>query len=134
MNNCIFCKIVKGEVPSYKIFENANFFSFLDISPFVKGHLLVIPKKHVKWVWDLDSKEYQELMDVVYYLAKVLKKTFNTNWVEVVIAGVGVEHAHVHLLPRSRDDGIGEIPVKPLEPKLTAQEMKEIAEKIKKNL
>jgi histidine triad (HIT) family protein len=82
----------------------------------------------------MDQKSYSYLMKKAHYLANVLRKAFKTEWVEVVVAGVGVPHTHVHLLPRQKDDGIGEIPTKPIQPKPTDNEMKEIAEKIKKHL
>ncbi len=130
-NNCVFCKIVKGEVPCYKIWEDDNFLAMLDINPYAIGHVLIIPKKHSKWVWDMNSENYKKLMEKVYYLANILRKVFHTEWVEEVIMGIGIEHTHVHLLPRKRDDGLGEIPIKPLVPKLSEEEMSKIAKKIK---
>lgn len=132
MDDCIFCKIVRGEIDHYKVFEDENVIAFLDIRPFTKGHLLVVPKKHSKWIWDMELEDYNLLLEKVHNLANVLRKAFDTDWVEEVIAGIGVEHTHVHLLPRRRDDGLGEVPTKPLSPKLSEEEMEEITEKIKK--
>lgn len=129
--DCVFCKIAKGEIPDYRIWENDNFFAMLDINPVVKGHTLIIPKKHSRWVWDMKEKDYEEYMQVVRKIAEVLKKTFNTKWIELIIAGMGVEHSHIHVLPRKFDDGIPEIPIKPLIPKPSEKEMKEITERIK---
>ncbi len=134
MDNCVFCKIIKGEIPTNKIYEDKDILAFLDANPFAKGHTLVIPKKHSKWVWDMDEKDYSYLTKKTKLLANILRKTFETDWVEEVIAGIGVEHSHIHLLPRQRNDGLGEVPTKPLSKKLTPEEMKQIAEKIKNNL
>ena len=82
----------------------------------------------------MDDKDYIRLAKKVKYLANVLRKAFDTDWVEEIIAGIGVEHSHIHLLPRKRDDGLGEIPTKPLNPKLSEEEMKEIAERIRRFL
>jgi histidine triad (HIT) family protein len=134
MTDCIFCKIAKGELPSMKIWENENFLAFLDIRPYAKGHLLIIPKSHTEWVWDINDMEYTEYMKHVKYFANVLRKVFDTEWVEEVIAGIGVSHAHIHLLPRERSDGLGEVPTKPLPQKLSEKEMEEIADKIRKEI
>ena len=130
MKTCIFCKILKGEIPCYKVYEDHNCVAFLDINPFVKGHVLVIPKNHYKWLWDLPDEDYIPLMKNVKLIANKLKLAFNIDWVEEVVAGIGVDHAHVHLLPRRPDDGLPEVPSKPLEPKLSKEEMEEIKEKI----
>jgi histidine triad (HIT) family protein len=128
--DCIFCKIVKGEIPCYKVYEDSSCFAFLDINPFVKGHVLIVPKKHYHWLWDMKDEDYIPLMQTVKLIANKLKLAFNIEWVEEVVAGIGVEHAHVHLLPRRPDDGLPEVPSKPLEPKLSKEEMEELKEKI----
>jgi histidine triad (HIT) family protein len=132
--DCVFCRIAKGEIPSMKIWENENFLAFLDIRPYAKGHLLVVPKSHSDWVWDMNDKEYIEFMKRVKYLANVLRKAFDTEWVEEIIAGVGISHSHIHLLPRKKNDGLGEVPTKPLTIKPSEREMEEIAEKIIKEI
>jgi len=132
--DCIFCKIGKGEIPSYKVFEDDDFLGFLDINPFTKGHTLLIPKKHAKWVWDLSEKDYSGLMNTARRITLAMQKTFNTEWVVEGIAGIDVPHAHVHVIPRQISDGLGAFPNKVLDPKPSAEEMKEIAEKIRKNL
>src|SRR3989344_1201194 len=129
--DCIFCKIANNEIPSVKIWEDENFIAVLDITPYVEGHTLVIPKKHSRWVWDIDDEHYLKYMKAVKSLANILRKAFNTEWVEEVIAGIGVSHSHIHLLPRQKNDGLGEIPTKPLTPKPTEKELKKIAMIIK---
>jgi len=108
--------------------------AFLDINPYALGHVLVFPKEHSRYVWDISVKEYNTLMERGHYLANVLRKAFDTDWVEEIIAGIGVEHSHVHLLPRKRDDGLGEVPIHPLQNKPSKEEMEKIAEKIRKAL
>ncbi len=134
MKDCIFCKISGGEMPTHKIFEDEDFFVFLDISPFVKGHLLIIPKKHYEWVWDLGLKDYKKFTELVYKITKALQKTFKTDWVEEIIEGVGVKHAHIHLLPRTKEDGLGTLPTKPLKQKPSEEEMKKITKSIRINI
>lgn len=131
---CIFCKIARGEIPCCKIYEDKKIIAFLDINPYAKGHLLVIPKEHSRWVWDIEDKEYLYLFKKIKHLANVLRKAFNTDWVEEVIAGIGVEHSHIHLLPRQEGDGLGEVPIHPLKEKLSDKELNEISEKIKGEL
>jgi histidine triad (HIT) family protein len=133
-DECIFCKIVKGEIPAAKIWEDKEHLAFLDANPYVRGHLLVIPKEHSGWLWDMDMDKYKKLKEKIYYLANILRKAFDTDWVEEVVAGIGVNHTHIHLLPRKRNDGLGELPRKPIEPKLSDKEMKELAEKIRSKI
>ncbi|VVB79241.1 HIT domain protein [uncultured archaeon] len=130
--DCIFCKIVKGEMPCYKIYEDKDVLSFLDINPYCIGHVLVIPKKHSRWLWDLNEAEYTRLVERTHFLANKLRDAFKTEWVEEVVAGIGTEHTHIHLQPRKFDDGLGELPTKPIIPKPTSEEMKKIQEKIVK--
>jgi len=132
--DCIFCKIVKGEIPAVKVYEDEKVIAIPDINPYAKGHIMVIPKEHSRWVWNMKKEEYIYLMEKVKYLAEVLRKAFNVEWIEEVIAGIGVPHTHIHLLPRKENDGLGEVPTKPLDPKPTEQEQKKIIEKIKENL
>ena len=131
--DCIFCKIAKGEIPSHKTYEDAEFLAFLDINPFSLGHTLIISKKHFKWVWDMKQKDYLVLMAKVKYLAEALKKAFNTDWVVEGIAGIDVPHAHIHIIPRQIGDGLGAFPNKVLDPKPSEQEMRDIAKRIKEN-
>jgi len=132
--NCIFCRIAKGEIPSIKVWEDEKHLAFLDIRPYAKGHILVIPKSHSDWVWDIKNKEYLEFMKRVKYLAGVLRRAFDTDWVEEIIAGIGVSHAHIHLLPRKENDGLGEIPKQPLSVMPSEGEMEEIARRIIKEI
>ena len=95
----IFTKIVLGEIPSYKIAEDENHLAFLDINPNVKGHTLVIPKKEVNKLFDLDKELYLELMDFSYRVAKAIEKTVPCKRIGMSVIGLEVPHVHVHLIP-----------------------------------
>jgi len=134
MEDCIFCKITKKEIPCDKVYEDKDVMAFLDINPYVIGHVLVIPKKHSRWLWDMKDEEYLVLVERTKFLANKLKEAFSTEWIEVVIAGMDIKHTHIHLLPRKLDDGIEEVPKSPLKPKPSEEEMKKWAEKIRKSM
>ncbi|MBT4446944.1 HIT family protein [archaeon] len=127
MDSCIFCKIVVGEIPSYKVFEDENFLAFLDITPKKEGHTLVIPKKHYRWVWDV-KENYSVTTNKV---ANALKKAFDTDWVVSFVMGEEVHHAHIHLVPRQRDDGHGSLINVDSKVEINKEEMLEIAQKIR---
>ena len=95
----IFTKIINGEIPSYKIAEDENFFAFLDINPNSKGHTLCIPKKEVDKVFDLDEETYSGLMSFSRKVAIALEKAINCKRVGVAVIGLEVPHVHVHLIP-----------------------------------
>ena len=132
--NCVFCKIASGTISALKIYEDEKIISVIDINPVVRGHIMVIPKKHSRWLWDMDDEDYLYLKKKTKYLAGVLRKAFDTEWIEEVVAGMGVPHTHIHLIPRRKDDGLPEVPTKILDPKPSEEEMKEIQKKIKENL
>jgi len=95
----IFSKIVSNEIPSYKVYENENFLAFLDINPLKKGHTLVIPKIEVDYIFDLESKEYQELWNFAKLVAKGMKRVIKCERISIVVMGLEVPHAHIHLIP-----------------------------------
>ncbi|MBL7910062.1 MAG: HIT family protein [Bacteroidia bacterium] len=95
----IFSKIIAGQIPCYKIAEDENYFSFLDIAPLTKGHTLVVPKKEVDYIFDLDDKTYLGLMDFSKRVSLAIKKTVNCNRISMQVIGLEVPHAHVHLIP-----------------------------------
>jgi histidine triad (HIT) family protein len=102
MENCIFCKIVKGEIPCYKIYEDENFFAFLDKHPLNPGHVLLVPKKHLNWVDDYEP--FGEYWEIARKLSHVIKKALNPILVSYVVYGLGVPHAHIHLIPKFEGD------------------------------
>jgi histidine triad (HIT) family protein len=95
----IFSKIVAGEIPCYKIAENEQFLAFLDIFPLKKGHVLVIPKIEVDYIFDLDSDTYSGLMDFSKKVAIAIKKVIPCNRIGISVVGLEVPHAHIHLIP-----------------------------------
>jgi histidine triad (HIT) family protein len=97
----IFTKIVKGEIPCYKIAENDEFLAFLDVYPLKKGHTLVIPKKETDYIFDLDDETYQGLMSFSKKVAIAIKKSVSCKRISMQVIGLEVPHAHVHLIPIS---------------------------------
>ena len=99
--DCVFCKIIKGELPSYKVHENDKFYSFLSIAPHHKGHTLVIPKTHIDDFFDMDENLLSQILTYSKPLANALNKAFKpkTLRVGVVVAGLEIPHAHLHLIP-----------------------------------
>ena len=95
----IFSKIVAGEIPCHKVAENESFLAFLDINPLVEGHVLVIPKKEVDYLFDLDEATYQGLMSFSKWVAKAVKSAVPCKRVGVAVIGLEVPHAHIHLVP-----------------------------------
>ncbi len=95
----IFTKIINGEIPSYKVAEDENFYAFLDIFPVAKGHTLVIPKKEVDYLFDLDEETYTGLHLFARKVAEGLKRVIPCKKVGVLVLGLEVPHAHIHLVP-----------------------------------
>ena len=95
----IFAKIIKGEIPSYKIAENDLFYAFLDISPLAKGHTLVVPKQEIDYIFDLDDDLLGGMMIFSKRVAKAIQSVVPCNRVAMMVAGLAVPHAHMHLLP-----------------------------------
>lgn len=126
----IFTKIIQGDIPSYKIAENDDFFAFLDINPNAKGHTLVVPKKEVNKIFDLDEKTYKDLMQFAYKIAKAIEKTVPCDRVGMAVIGLEVPHVHVHLIPLNSmaDATFGK------KVKLSSEEFESIAKSIKINL
>ncbi|MEJ0053799.1 MAG: HIT domain-containing protein [bacterium] len=97
MEDCVFCKLVRGEIPSYKVYEDDFFLAFIDIHPETPGHVQVIPKQHYRWIWDVpDIGRYFE---VVRKVARAQQKAFNTDWIISKSVGEEVAHAHVWIFP-----------------------------------
>jgi len=100
----IFTKIIKGEIPSYKIAENENYLAFLDVSPLQKGHTLIVPKKEVDYIFDLDDIILAEMMVFAKEVAKKIKASISCNRIGVAVIGLEVPHAHIHLIPIHKMD------------------------------
>ena len=99
----VFTKIVKGEIPSYKIYEDENFYSFLDINPMARGHVLVIPKTEVDYVFDIDDKMLADMIVFSKRIAEAIKKAIPCKRVGVMVLGMEVPHAHIHLIPINKE-------------------------------
>lgn len=99
MEESIFTKIVNGEIPSHKVFEDPLTMAFLDIHPVQPGHTLVIPKKQVEFIWDLPEEDYQAVMSTVYKVAQRLREVLGVHYIGEMIEGVEIPHAHVKLIP-----------------------------------
>ena len=95
----IFSKIIAGEIPSYKIAENEKFLAFLDIFPLREGHTLVIPKLEIDKIWDLPDDYLSEMLVFAKPVARAIEKTFNCNRCGMIVLGLEVPHAHIHLIP-----------------------------------
>lgn len=127
----IFSKIIAGEIPCYKVAENDHFFAFLDIFPLKKGHVLVVPKKEVDYIFDLDDETYQGLMAFSKKVATAIKKTVSCNRIGVTVIGLEVPHAHVHLIPINSENDMN---FRNEKLKLSKEEFEQIALKIQENL
>ncbi|HSH52346.1 MAG TPA: HIT family protein [Bacteroidales bacterium] len=124
----LFTKIVQGEIPSYKIAEDDNFYAFLDINPLAKGHTLVIPRQETDYFFDLDDATLSGLTLFAKKVAKAIDRTIDCKRVGVVVLGLDVPHAHVHLIPlNSEADASFSRP----KLKLSPEEFEAIAQKIR---
>lgn len=125
----IFTKIINGEIPSYKVAENDKFYAFLDISPLQKGHTLVVPKKEVDYIFDLEDELLQEMILFAKQVASKIKSSFPCNRVGMTVIGLEVPHAHIHLIPINVERDMNFQSPK-LE--LSKEEFEEIVEKLRK--
>ena len=123
----IFSKIAAGEIPSYKCAENEEFYAFLDINPLVKGHTLVIPRREVDYIFDMEDDEIARYQVFAKQVAKAVKAAFPCKKVAQVVLGLEVPHAHIHLIPMQQE---GDVDFRREKLKLSEDEFKEIASKI----
>lgn len=128
MEESIFAKIVKGEIPCYKIYEDDLTFAFLDIHPKQPGHTLVVPKRQVEFLWDLNDEEYKAVTETVKKVALRIRTTLNRPYVGMLVVGIDVPHAHVHVYPFSTTKESQYIPDQSVEPDHAA--LAEIAKKL----
>lgn len=98
----IFSKIVSGEIPAYKIAESERFLAFLDVNPLVEGHVLVIPKTEIDYIFDIDNELYTEFFLFAKLVAEAIKKVIPCKKVGVAVIGLEVPHAHIHLIPMNQ--------------------------------
>ncbi len=134
--DCIFCKIIAGEIPSAKVFEDENVLAFLDVKPEAKGHTLVIPKKHAENIFDIDEDSLKQVFSACQPLARKLKSAMKADGISLrqsngAAAGQLIMHLHVHLIPRFDSDGLmmhGEHHVNGQQPSF--EELQELAKRI----
>ncbi|MDO5564346.1 MAG: HIT family protein [Eubacteriales bacterium] len=105
MNECVFCNIINGNIPSYKIYEDEDFISFLDIAPATKGHVLIVPKKHMENLIDMDDELLKKVLILSKKIVKALKKVYSFNDFNIIqnngeLSGQTVNHFHLHIIPR----------------------------------
>ena len=124
----IFTKIVNGEIPCYKIAENDKFLAFLDVFPLVHGHILIIPKNEIDYIFDIDDVDLAEMMAFAKKVAKAQKKAIVCKRIGIAVIGLEVPHAHIHLVPLNTVSDINFA-----QPKIspTAEKLKQTAENIR---
>ena len=127
----IFSKIVKGEIPCYKIAEDERFFAFLDINPVMKGHTLVIPKREDDYIFNLDDDEIGAMMVFAKKVAKAIEKAVPCKRIGVAVIGLEVPHAHIHLIPITQE---GDLDFKKEHAHLSEEEFLEVQQRIVENL
>ncbi len=124
----IFSKIVSGDIPAYKVAEDAHHLAFLDIFPLAKGHVLVVPKKEIDYLFDITSGEYLELWKFAQKVAKGMDKVIACERIGVAVIGLEVSHAHIHLVPLNN---VSDINFERPKLKFSEAEMQEVADLIK---
>jgi len=130
MSDSIFTKIIKGEIPCYKIAEDDRFIAFLDVFPIKKGHTLVVPKAQIDYLFDLDDSLLSDLMIFSKKVAQKMERVISCERVGIAVIGLEVPHAHIHLVPL---DTVGDIDFSQPKLQLSAKEMTEIADSIRIN-
>ncbi len=129
---CIFCAIAKNQITSFKVYEDDKFMAFLDIRPLNKGHALIIPRSHKRWTYEVE--EFGDYWELAKKIALSQLSALEAKFVQFITAGLGVAHAHIHVVPRYENDGHGEFPDPAAIKQMTEQEFKEIVEKIKSSI
>ncbi len=124
----IFSKIIRGEIPCYKIAENQDFFAFLDINPLAKGHTLVIPKKEVDYIFDIDDESHKEFWHFAKRVAAAVKKAVPCRRIGIAVIGLEVPHAHIHLIPMNR---VSDMNFASPKLKIASDELEKIAQAIR---
>lgn len=123
----IFTKIINGEIPAHKVYENDKVFAFMDNNPVNPGHILVVPKQEVDNLFDLDDETYTEVMNTAKKLAEAVQKAKNPSRVGLMVLGFAVPHAHVHVLPLESE---AQISIQKSEPTRSSEELARDAEEV----
>lgn len=124
----IFSKIISGDIPSYKVAEDESHLAFLDLFPIAKGHVLVVPKKETDYIFDIESREFVQLWQFAQKVAKAMDKVLECKRIGVVVIGLEVPHAHIHLVPIQ---SVGDINFQQPKLQFSAEEMDAIANRIR---
>lgn len=132
--DCVFCKIIAGEIPSTAVYEDEDFLAILDVNPAARGHVIILPKKHAANIFEMDEEDAAKVFPVAKKIASALKKTYDCDGVNILqnngeAAGQTVFHLHVHVIPRFYEDEVNIM----WEPGETP-DLKAVADEIKKNL
>ena len=127
--NCIFCKIIEGKIPAVKVWEDEKYLTMLDINPMNPGHVLIIPKEHEDYIFDLSDSKYKELMLKAKNVAIILKERLKPKRVALAVEGLGIPHVHVHLVPINKGNELNPERAKPM----NSEELNRIAKKIRGN-
>ena len=136
-SQCLFCRIINNEIPAHKIYEDANTLAFLDINPLTKGHTLLIPKKHVTLIEELNTNESITLLKTITKIISKVNKGTNTQSSTIAInngkeSGQEIPHTHIHIIPRSAGDGNNPIQIPMTKrPNLNQNDFQTLATKIK---
>lgn len=131
MMETIFSKIIKGEIPSYKVAENDRFFAFLDINPLAEGHTLVIPKQQIDYIFDMEDEDLGDMLVFSKKIAIAIKENFSCEKIGIAVIGLEVPHAHIHLVPIN---GVYDIDFSKEKLKLSPERFEEIAQMLKNSV
>ena len=124
----IFSRIIKGEIPSYKIAENENCIAFLDVNPLAKGHTLVVPKKETDYIFEIQQEEYLELWSFAKKVSAAIERAVPCKRIGIAVIGLEVAHAHIHLIPMNR---VSDMNFANPKLKIPEEEMQEIVQSIR---
>lgn len=127
----IFSKIISGEIPSYKVYEDDQYLAFLDIRPMAKGHTLLIPKKEVNYIFDIEDELLSGFMPIAKMIAKAIEKVVPCKRVGVAVVGLEVPHAHIHLIPLQT---VGDLRFDKTPLDLSSDEMSALSQNIKQHI
>ena len=128
MQETIFTKIIRGEIPSFRVYEDDKTYAFLDINPIQPGHVLVVPKNPKEFLWDLESEDYQAVMGTVQKIGQQIREKLNPKYVGIEVLGMDVPHAHVHVFPFNTKEEFRRIPLPEDAP--SAEELQAMAKKL----
>lgn len=136
MDDCLFCKIAKGDIPSFKVYDDDNFIAFLDIAPASKGHILIVPKCHANNIEDLPDNIAEKVLPLAKKIIKAMKKVYGFNDFNILqnngeLAGQSVHHFHLHIIPRYEKITFAELKPREGDPSVTEENAKKVRDLLK---